>query len=179
MNDLSEVEKWEGKAITNNICCLGNWIWQCRTAREMVNEAKEITDTTEISKIIQSSSPTTCPGVEKISSPNNVLFLNNTKLAYDDLLESLVVDDEHSIIGLCGEEGCGKTTLAKVVSKAAKQYFDVVIFVVVSSFSFQKIKARIAGHLPFLDQSDVLGRSFDYVPRVCRNNSRRLPYFKG
>ncbi|KAF7815552.1 Disease resistance protein [Senna tora] len=171
-----EVEKLQQIETTNKNCCLGNWIWQCGLAKKTEKKTKKITDPVENREIIHSSSPTAIPDMEKFSSPNDFIFLNSRKLAYDQLLESLL-EDEASVIGLHGREGCGKTTLAKEVSQAAELFFDVVIFVAMSNLvDVQKIQYKIASSLdwPLMLVESETERAKDLFITLSNNKKRIL-----
>ncbi|KAF7833688.1 Disease resistance protein [Senna tora] len=122
-----------------------NWIRRYGLAKQLEEKISEITKHSQI-EFPEFSRLATLVGMKYFSSEGFVCF-ESRKVAYEGLLEALK-DDEVRMIGLYGMGGCGKTTMAKEVGKEAEQFFNKVIFVVVSNpINIRKIQSKIASQL--------------------------------
>ncbi|XP_054817842.1 probable disease resistance protein At1g15890 [Prosopis cineraria] len=98
-----------------------------------------------------------------------------TKSSYGELLKALK-DDDVSMIGLYGMGGCGKTTLAKQVSKATKDLFNRIVFVVISSsvdVSRFSCKSTRSVNLHLLNEEEAW-RLFQYHAKITNLTLERM-----
>ncbi|XP_030924603.1 probable disease resistance protein At4g27220 [Quercus lobata] len=90
-------------------------------------------------------------------------------------------DDKINMIGICGMEGIGKTTMAKEVAKRAKDdnLFDEVVMAVVShKKDLSKIQGQIADMLGLeLDRESVVGRAEQIYSRLMVSSKSVLVIF--
>ncbi|KAI4316012.1 hypothetical protein L6164_024031 [Bauhinia variegata] len=159
---IDEAEKLEQEAIANRSCCLGrvpNWIQRYRMGKQAARKINAIIKHNQSREFQKFSQHASLPRMEDYFQ-EDFIFFDSRKIAYYSLLESFK-EDEISIVGLYGERGVGKTTLAKQVGKEAEHLFDRVIFVVVPSKpEVRKIQEKIARSLDWkLKEEDELERA--------------------
>ncbi|XP_028758770.1 probable disease resistance protein At4g27220 [Neltuma alba] len=142
------VELEENAMKRNKTPCLlhrGNFIRHYNFARQLEEKSKEIRRHSEV-QFAQFSRLATLIGMNYFAS-QGFLHFDSRQRAYNELLEALK-DDQVRMIGLHGMGGCGKTMLVKQVGQEAEQFFDKVVFVVVSNvIDVKKIQGQIAGQL--------------------------------
>ncbi|XP_028785765.1 probable disease resistance protein At4g27220 [Neltuma alba] len=122
--------------------------WQYRQGKRLAQKTQVIKDLIEKCNFERVARPGELPGMRYHASKDFIDF-ESRKTKFRQLVEALE-GGNHSMIGLQGMGGTGKTTLAVQVGKQAEESkaFDKVIFVVVSNPpDVNKIRGEIARSL--------------------------------
>ncbi|KAK2387183.1 hypothetical protein P8452_25399 [Trifolium repens] len=179
-NLLREVEVLVQRTETN-INCFRGWYLLCK---EMVLKIEAMAKFKGKSNIIQPfSHRAPLPGIQYQSSEDFNYFGSRQK-AYDELFETLLDDSSH-MIGIYGEGGSGKTTLAIEVGNKVDRLnmFEQIISIIVSQTpNFREIQEEIADMLNLkLKEKSKSGRarplwaSLEANQRVQFERYRYLP----
>ncbi|TXG66926.1 hypothetical protein EZV62_008201 [Acer yangbiense] len=148
-NVLEEIQRLEDEMQVKKTFLCGqcpNWGWRYKLSKRAVKKMIEMAKLRESGNFSRVSHSTTLPGVQ---GPKNFISFKPTEYALSQIMEALK-NDKINMVGLYGMGGVGKTTLAKVVGKEAKEkkLFDVVVMVTVTQNpDFKNIQCQIAESL--------------------------------
>ena len=156
-NIKEDVQRFLEEDVKANKMCLDGWCPNLKTRYSLSRKAKK--KTLEIDGLLSGAPvnevahPPPPPGMRSLSLKGIMDLESRTKMM-KEALEALR-DDKINMIAICGMGGIGKTTMAKVVEKRAKddKLFDEVGMAVVSqTLDLKKIQGQIA---------EMLGLKFD------------------
>ncbi|KAK2639053.1 hypothetical protein Ddye_026848, partial [Dipteronia dyeriana] len=148
-NVLEEIQGLEDEIEVNKTFLCGrcpNWRWQYKSSRRAVRKTNEMSKLRESGNFSRVSHSTTLPGVER---SKDFISFKPMEDAFSQIMEALK-NDKINMAGLYGMGGVGKTTLAKVVGKEAKEkkLFDEVVMVTVTQNpDIKNIQTHIAESL--------------------------------
>ncbi|TXG66984.1 hypothetical protein EZV62_008259 [Acer yangbiense] len=150
-NILEEIQRLEDDIQMKKTFLCGqcpNWRWRYKLSKRAVKKTSVILKLQESGKFDRVSHFTTLPGVER---PKDFISFKPTVHAFSQIMEAMK-NDKINMIGLYGMGGVGKTTLAKVVGKEAreKKLFDEVVMVTVTQNpNIKNIQSQIADLIGF------------------------------
>ncbi|KAK3198949.1 hypothetical protein Dsin_022364 [Dipteronia sinensis] len=145
-NILEEIQRLEDDMQVKKTFLCGhcpNWGWRYKLSKRAVKKTSVMLKLQESGKFDRVSHTTTLSGVE---GPKDFISFKPTEYAFRQIIETLK-NDKMNMVGLYGMGGVGKTTLAKVVGKEAreKKLFDGVVMVTVTQNpNVKNIQSQIA-----------------------------------
>ncbi|KAK4278657.1 hypothetical protein QN277_016477 [Acacia crassicarpa] len=147
---MANVVDLQEKTKRNKTSCLKlcpNLINRYNLAKRLEEKTNEIKTHNQV-HFSKFSRLATLVGMNYFPSQDFVDFYSR-KIAYKHLLRALKDDKIHTI-GLYGMGGSGKTTLVTEVGREVENFFDKVLFVVVSNnYDVRKIQTEISDQLSF------------------------------
>ncbi|KAK2639060.1 hypothetical protein Ddye_026855 [Dipteronia dyeriana] len=175
-NVLEEIQRLEDDMQVKKSFLCGwcpNWGWRYKLSKravEMMNETVKLQDSGKFDRV---SHFTTLPGVE---GPKDFISFKPTEYAFSQIIEALK-NDKINMVGLYGKGGVGKTTLAKVVGKEAKQkkLFDEVVMVTVTQNpNVKNIQGQIAESLNLKLNEEIVERRAQRLCSRLKNKRKTL-----
>jgi len=159
-NEINGVNPLENEIGKNGKCFTWcpNWIRQFKLSKELAKKTETFRNLEDNSKKFKT-----------VSHKANIA--ESSKEAFKQIMKALK-DDNVNVIGLCGMEGVGKTTLVKEVGRIAaeSQLFDKVLMVTVSQNpDVMDIQNRMADSLVLhFDEKSKEGRAERLWKRLLR-----------
>ncbi|TXG66914.1 hypothetical protein EZV62_008189 [Acer yangbiense] len=175
-NVLEEIQRLEDDIQVKKTFLCGrcpNLRWRYKLSKRAVKKTSVMLKLQDSGRFDRVSHSTTLPGVE---GPKDFISFKPTEYAFSQIMEALK-NDKINMVGLYGMGGVGKTTLAKVVSKEAKEkkLFDVVVMVTVTQNpDLKNIQGQIAESLDVKLNEELVERRAQRLCLRLRNEKKIL-----